>query len=131
MAPEAIRILSQVSHPDVVVVLDDSLLEVARVTDGMAPGGIIIVNTTRTAAELGLRDDVRVVTADVSGSAEEAGVIVGGKPMVNTAILGSIAAATQLVTLASIESALSDAFSPAAAEKNIRAVRLAHDRTKA
>ena len=113
------------------VVLDDSLLEVARVTDGMAPGGIIIVNTTRTAAELGLRDDVRVVTADVSGSAEEAGVIVGGKPMVNTAILGSIAAATQLVTLASIESALSDAFSPAAAEKNIRAVRLAHDRTKA
>ena len=28
--------------------------------------------------------------------------------MVNTAILGSIAAATQLVTLASIESALSD-----------------------
>lgn len=131
LARETIRVLSQVSHPDVVVVLDDSLLEVAHAVEGLDPDGVLIVNTTRTAAELGLGDEVRVVTADVTGAAEEAGVVVGGRPMVNTAILGSIAAATGMVMLASVEAAINEAFGPEAAAKNIRAVRLAHDRTNA
>jgi len=129
LAREPIRVLSQVSRPDVVVVLDESLLGVAHATDGLKPGGVVVVNTKRSAGQLGLAEDIRVVTADVSGSAEEAGVVVGGKPMVNTAILGSIAAATHAVTLDSVEAAIVDSFGPEAAEKNIRAVRLAYDRT--
>jgi fatty-acyl-CoA synthase len=131
LAREPIRILSQVVRPDVVVVLDDTLLNVAHATAGLQAGGVLIVNTTRTPAELGLDGGLRVVTADVSGSAVEAGVVVGGKPMVNTAILGSIAAATSVVTLDSVEAAIADSFAPAAAEQNIRAVRLAYDRTHA
>jgi len=125
MAHEPIRILSQVTTPDVVVVLDDSLLEVANATAGLVPGGTVIVNTVRPAAELGLGEGVRVVTADVTGSAMAAGVVVGGTPMVNTAILGSIAAATGLVTLESVEEAIAEAFPSGPAEKNIEAARLA------
>jgi 2-oxoacid:acceptor oxidoreductase gamma subunit (pyruvate/2-ketoisovalerate family) len=131
MAREPIRVLSQVTAPDVVVVLDDSLLEVAHATAGLKDGGVVIVNTVRTAAELGLGSDVRVVTADVTGSAEAAGVVVGGTPMVNTAILGSVAAATGLVSLESVEAAIAEAFPPGPAAKNIEAARLAFQCTNA
>lgn len=126
-----IRILSQVTTPDVVVVLDDSLLGVANVAAGLEDGGVIIINTVRPRADLGLPGDVRVVTADVTGSAMAAGVVVGGQPMVNTAVLGSIAAATGLVTLESVEAAISAAFPPGPATKNIEAARLAFECTKA
>jgi len=131
MAKEPIRILSQVTTPDVVVVLDDSLVAVAKPATGLQPGGVIIINTVRPRAELGLPADVRVVTADVTGSAMAAGVVVGGTPMVNTAILGSIAAATGLVTMESVEAAIAEAFAPGPAAKNIEAARLAFECTKA
>ncbi|MDP3629755.1 MAG: 2-oxoacid:acceptor oxidoreductase family protein [Actinomycetota bacterium] len=131
MDREPIRILSQVTTPDVVVVLDDSLLAVANPAAGLKPGGVVIVNTVRPRAELAIPADVRVVTADVTGSALAAGVVVGGQPMVNTAILGSIAAATKLVTLESVEAAIADAFPPGPAAKNIEAARLAFQCTNA
>ncbi|NLI18320.1 MAG: pyruvate oxidoreductase subunit gamma [Actinomycetales bacterium] len=129
MAHEPIRVMSQVTTPDVVVVLDDSLLGVAAATAGLVPGGVVVVNTARAAADLGLPDDVRVVASDVTGAAREAGVVVSGQPLVNTAILGSVAAATGLVTMESVEAAIAEAFPETAAEKNIRAARLAFERT--
>jgi pyruvate ferredoxin oxidoreductase gamma subunit len=61
LAHEPIRILSQVTAPDIVVVLDDSLLGVANATGGMKPGGVIIVNTAKSASELGISGDVRAM----------------------------------------------------------------------
>ena len=129
MAHAPIRVLSQVTTPDVVVVLDDSLLAVANATAGLVPGGVVVVNTTRPATDLGLPDGVRVVTADVTGAAAEAGVVVGGHPIVNTAILGAIAAATGLVTLENVAAAISEVFPAGAAERNVRAAQLAFERT--
>ena len=73
LAREEIRMLSQVTTPDVAVVLDDSLLAVANATAGMKPGGIVLVNTTQPAEALGLSGDFRVVASDVTGAAEAAG----------------------------------------------------------
>jgi len=126
-----IRLYSQVVEPNVVVVLDESLLGVARATAGLRDGGVVIVNTTRTANELGLGENIRVVTSDVTGAAEAVGLTVGGETMVNTAILGAIAKATGLITMESIGLAISDSFPPAAAEKNIQAARIAYDSTEA
>ncbi|NCD21179.1 MAG: pyruvate oxidoreductase subunit gamma, partial [Actinobacteria bacterium] len=70
-----------------------------------------------------------VVTADVTGAAAEAGVVVGGHPIVNTAILGAIAAATGLVTLENVAAAIAEAFPAGAAERNVRAAQLAFERT--
>jgi len=132
VADAEIRILSQVTTPDVVVVLDDSLIGVGNATAGIQPGGVMIVNTVKPIVELGVASgDFKVVTADVTGSALAAGVVVGGQPMVNTAILGSIAAATGLVTMESVEDAIAKAFPPGPAAKNIEAARLAFECTKA
>jgi pyruvate ferredoxin oxidoreductase gamma subunit len=131
LAHEPIRVLSQVTTPDIVVVLDDSLLGVANATAGMKPGGTIIVNTTKTPAELALSGDIRIVTSDVTGAAQAVDLIVGGQPMVSTAILGAFAAATGLITMESVENAISHVFKGSAAKKNIDAAKIAFECTRA
>jgi 2-oxoacid:acceptor oxidoreductase gamma subunit (pyruvate/2-ketoisovalerate family) len=131
LAHKPIRVLSQVTEPDIVVVLDDSLLGVANATAGLAPGGTVIVNSVRSAADLGIGGDAHVVTSDVTGAAQAAGLIVGGQPMVSTAILGAFAAATGLITMESVDAAIGHAFSGSAAAKNIEAAKIAFDCTKA
>jgi 2-oxoacid:acceptor oxidoreductase gamma subunit (pyruvate/2-ketoisovalerate family) len=131
LAHEPIRVLSQVTEPDIVVVLDDSLLGVANATSGLTPDGTVIVNTNRSAGELGIEGDTHVVTSDVTGAAMAADLIVGGQPMVSTAILGAFAAATGLITMESVEAAIGHAFSGKAAAKNIEAARIAFECTKA
>jgi len=125
-----IRVFSQVTSPDVVVVLDDSLLDVANATAGIGPGGTLVVNTTRPASELGVSGDVRVVTSDVTGAAQAVDLIVGGQPMVSTAILGAVARATGLITMESVEAAIEAAFGGSAAKKNIEAARIAYECTR-
>ncbi|HEY5506134.1 MAG TPA: 2-oxoacid:acceptor oxidoreductase family protein [Coriobacteriia bacterium] len=129
LSDEPIRILSQVTEPDIIIVLDDSLLAVANATAGMREGGTVIVNTTQSASALGLRSDLRVVTSDVTGAAQAAGLIVGGQPMVSTAILGAVARATGLVTMESVEESIAHVFSGSAAKKNIDAARIAYECT--
>ncbi|MDO8964922.1 MAG: 2-oxoacid:acceptor oxidoreductase family protein [Coriobacteriia bacterium] len=131
LADKPLRILSQVTEPDIVVVLDDSLVAVANATGGMKPGGTLIVNTTKGAGDFSVRDDIRVVTSDVSGAAEAVGLIVGGQPMVSTAILGAVARATGLITMDSVEAAIGYAFSGSAATKNIEAAAIAYECTRA
>lgn len=130
LASEPLRIWSQVTTPDVVVVLDESLVEVGGAARGLKPGGIVIVNTARSAEEIGALGDARVVTADVTGAAQAAGVLVGGKPIVSAAILGSVAKATGLVTMESVEAAIEHAFSASAAAKNVEAARIAFECTE-
>jgi pyruvate ferredoxin oxidoreductase gamma subunit len=127
---EPIRVYSQVTAPDVVVVLDESLLDVASATAGLKPGGTIIVNTPRSPEDLGIRGDVRVVTSDVTGAAEAVGLIVGGTPMVSTAILGAVARATGLTTMEALEAAIASAFKASAAQKNVEAARIAWECTR-
>jgi len=130
LAHEPIRVLSQVTEPDIVVVLDDSLLGVANATAGLASDGLLIVNTTRPAEELGIDGGAaRVVTSDVSGAAQAVDLIVGGQPMVSTAVLGAFAAATGLITMDSVETAIRHMFTGKAAEKNVEAARIAYECT--
>jgi len=128
---EPIRIYSQVTQPDIAIVLDESLLDVGGPTAGLKPGAILIVNTPRSAGDLGIEGDVRVVAADVTGAAEAAGVLVGGTPIVSAAILGSVAKATGVVTMESVESAIAGMFSGSAAAKNAEAARIAYECTAA
>lgn len=130
LSHEPIRVFSQVTEPDVVVVLDDSLLDVVGATAGLRSGGTLVVNTTRSPEELGVSGGVRVVTSDVTGAAQAVDLIVGGQPMVSTAILGAVARATGLITMESVEAAIGAAFSGSAAKKNIEAARIAYECTR-
>lgn len=126
-----IRVLSQVTEPDLVVVLDDSLVAVGNATAGMKPGGTIIINTVKEPSAFGIAEGIRVVTSDVTGAAEAVDLIVGGQPMVSTAILGAIAQATGLITMEALELSIGKAFAGTAARKNFDAAKIAYECTRA
>lgn len=120
---------SFIYEPDVVVVLDESLLNAkeANVMDGLKPDGKLIVNTTQEprdiARKLGFKGDVAVV--DATSVALE----VLGAPIVNTAILGAVVRALNIVSAKSVIQVLRKKFPPALAEKNIKAFNAAYEKT--
>lgn len=98
----------QVYEPDHVIVLDAVLLKTIDVTVGLRPGGWIIVNSPNPPSALGLPDRWRVATCDATRIALEHRLGSRTTPIVNTAIAGAFAAATGLVTMASVRAAIPD-----------------------
>ncbi len=130
LSMEPLRSFSQVEHPDLVVVLDESLLEVGGATIGLKEGGWLIVNSPRSPESIVPDGRFSVATADASGAAGEAGLIVAGTVMVNTAMLGAVAHATGLMSLEEVRTALHDKYSADTAERNYAAALFTHQRTR-
>lgn len=117
-----IRVRSQVYEPDYVVVLDAALIEGVDVTQGLKPGGTVIVNTNRRPEELDLGLKVKVVTCDATSVAIKYGLGTRAAPIVNTTMLGAFAKATGLVGLPSILEAIKEMI-PVKAAENVRAAK--------
>lgn len=117
--------LCPIEYPDVVVVLDDSILGDADVTAGIKPGGIVVINTPKGSAVIRGKD-VRLATADVTHLAEKAGLKRG---IVNTGIIGALAKALPIVPLTALLDAIKTEFGAGRAEANVRAARLTHEHT--
>jgi len=85
----AITIHSNVENPDVVMVLDPSLIGPVDVTHGLKTDGIIIINTTlspeEAKAKLGA-NDIRVATLDASGISVDC----IGRDIPNTPMMGAL-----------------------------------------
>jgi len=128
-SPEPIRVYSAVETPDVVVVLDESLLKADDVTSGLNQGGWLIVNSTRRPTEISLKGGFQIATANATAIAQQVGLVIAGVSVVNTPILGAFLRATGLLSLESVHQAIKGKFSAADADKNFRAVQLAFDST--
>jgi 2-oxoacid:acceptor oxidoreductase gamma subunit (pyruvate/2-ketoisovalerate family) len=125
--PEPIRTFSLVEQPDVVVVLDETLLKVVDVTAGMRPDGIVLINTARPPEAIHLNAPVNIGATNASEWAREADLIVAGAVLFNTTILGGFSKVTGLISMESIEKALRNHFKGPAGEKNVKGARLAHE----
>ncbi len=86
---------SQVYSCDYVLVLDETLMETVEVTKGLKDGGTIIINTKKKPEDFKFSGNFRVLTIDASKIAREE----LGSPIANTAMLGALAAASDLVDL--------------------------------
>lgn len=86
---EPITIHSNVERPDVVMVLDPSLIGPVNVTEGLGPDGIIIINTKLSPEEakekLGA-NNIKVATIDASGISVEC----IGRDIPNTPMMGAL-----------------------------------------
>lgn len=130
LSSQPLRHFSQVERPDIVVVMDDSLLLSANATRGLAPNGHIIVNSRKTPEALGLDNGYRLAAADADHIAAEVGLLVSGILMVNTAMLGAVARATGPINLEHLEIAVNHVFSPRAAARNLEAARRTYESTE-
>jgi 2-oxoacid:acceptor oxidoreductase gamma subunit (pyruvate/2-ketoisovalerate family) len=124
-ARDPVRTLSLVQKPSIVVVLDETILRVVDVTAGMSAQGIVIINSKKTPDQIALPAPVRVAVTDATRWATEAGPIISGAVLSNTAILGGFSSATGLISMESIEKALREHFQSKACEKNILGAQLA------
>ena len=122
-----IKIRSGIYHPDVVVVLDESLVGLVDVAEGLKPTGILLVNTTKTLAELkkNIRFEGRIATCDGTGIAwKELGV-----PITNTTMLGALVKLTGAVKLESLDSPIKERFGRIA-PKNQAAAKRAYEEVR-
>jgi pyruvate ferredoxin oxidoreductase gamma subunit len=118
-----IRVREPIVAPDALIVQDSTLLHQVDVFGGLRPGGCVLLNSTRTAAELGL-GDLSVICVPATDLAREH----LGRPLPNAALLGAFAAVTGAVTLDSVAAAIRERFATAPAEANVRAATAAFAR---
>ncbi len=123
-----IRIKTQIYEPDVVVVLDPSLLDTVDVTAGLKDSGIVIVNTEKSKEEI-LKELKKKPAKLALVDATTIALNVLGLPITNTAILGAVAKATGLVKLESVQEAIKEVFSGSLGEKNAKAAEEAYNNT--
>lgn len=124
----------QIEEPDVVVVLDPTLLGTVKVTEGLKPDGILLVNTGASPAEireqLNLRTG-RVFTVDASRIAIET----LGREITNTPMLGALVKATGLFEVEAIVEQTRQRFAKKhmkadIVEANVAAIRRAAEEVK-
>jgi 2-oxoacid:acceptor oxidoreductase gamma subunit (pyruvate/2-ketoisovalerate family) len=123
-------VVSQVEEPDVVVVLDHTLLKYQEITSGLVKGGWVIVNSWRHPKELDIRGDFSIATADATRVCSNLRLIVAGLTVVNTAILGAFVRATKVVGMASIEKVIRERFPENAVDINLAAIAQTYEITK-
>lgn len=121
---------SQVYSCDCVVVLDETLCEVAEVSKGLKEDGVLIINTKKPAEQWKAAEPYAQVRRLVTLDATKIALEVLGSAIVNTVMLGAAAAASDLVSLEAIESAVDGMMSPGLREKNKQAIRCAYQQVK-
>jgi 2-oxoacid:acceptor oxidoreductase gamma subunit (pyruvate/2-ketoisovalerate family) len=120
---EPVLVVSQVETPDVIVVLDHTLLKYQEVISGLVGDGWLVVNSWHQPDELGIHGDFNVATVDATAVCRELGLIVAGLTVVNTAILGALMRATDIVGITNVEKVIRERFSNSAADVNVEAIR--------
>ncbi|NQU79368.1 pyruvate ferredoxin oxidoreductase subunit gamma [Candidatus Woesearchaeota archaeon] len=119
-----VHVRSQVYNPDLVLILEPSLLEAVDVTAGLKKGSNIIINTSKPIAGNKLAN-FKVFNVDASQVALE----IFKADIVNTAILGAFAKVTGIVSLKAINKAIDERFEgrPRIIEMNKEAVRRVYE----
>jgi pyruvate ferredoxin oxidoreductase gamma subunit len=120
-----IRSREPITAPDAVVIQDPTLLHQVKVFDGLAPGGWVVINSSRSLDSLGIGDMVaRLPEGHVRCvPATEIALRHIGRPVPNVVLLAALCAMTGRLKLASVEAAINQKFSGQVAAKNVAAAR--------
>lgn len=121
-----IRTREKVYTPDLVVVLDPSLLTIVDVSAGLRGDGMIILNSHKSMSEIrqetGLK--ARLAVVDASRIAMDVMRI----PITNTTMLGALVKASGILPIESLNPPVHHRFGPIA-EKNLKACKRAYEET--
>jgi pyruvate ferredoxin oxidoreductase gamma subunit len=130
VSPGPIHKHCQIQRPDIVLVLDPTLLEAVDVADGLHEDGVLLVNTDESPAKV--REMVgfqtgKVFTVDATKIALET----LGREITNTPMLGALVKATGILTVddlvAQTRKQFGDKFGTEIVDRNVEAIKRAAD----
>lgn len=125
ISSEPILIHCAVYNPDVVAVLDPTLLKTVPVTNGLNEQGTIIVNSNGTPTQM--RKNLNMNNGKIMIiPATEIALRILGRPVTNTAMLGGVAHVTKIVKPETVERVVRERFTQTIAEKNIAVLKEAY-----
>ena len=128
-----IKIHCHVLNPDMVAVLDSTLIDSINITQGLMDNGIIVVNTDESPEKIREKLHLKgkkVFTVDASKIASEE----LGRPMPNTPMIGALIKATGLLKLDNVIDDIKSNFAGKFSEKiiagNVKAIKRAYQEVK-
>ena len=123
-----IRLREPVMEPDALIIQDPTLLHQVDLFNGLSRDGFILLNSTRSFAELGLAGFVAGFRSDrlCTLPATEIALKHVGRPVPNVPLLAAFAAITGQIRQDSVLRAIREKFPGAIAEKNVAAATEAH-----
>jgi pyruvate ferredoxin oxidoreductase gamma subunit len=129
ISDEPINLHCSIYRPQMSVVLDPTLLNTVPVAEGLTKEGLLIVNTQEAPTRIRRRLDLtehKVWTVPATDIA----VKILGRTITNTAMLGAVARAAEIVDLKSLEKVVKDRFPAKIAERNIEVIKVAYKEAK-
>ncbi len=125
-----IRTRQHIQEPDIIVVLDASLLDTVNVAKGAKNDTLVVINTAKSKQQIATKLKIippnHIFTIDATRIALD----IIGKNIANTVILGALARQTQLISLKSLKQAIKQKFKNKGKEiinKNIKAIEAAYN----
>ncbi|NIO37529.1 pyruvate synthase subunit porC [Candidatus Bathyarchaeota archaeon] len=129
ISDEPIKIHCAVYNPNVIAVLDPTLLKTVPVTKGLDEKGIIIVNSNQHPA--GMRKTLRAEDGKVfTVPATDIAMKILGRPITNTAMLGGVARVTGIIDTVALEKVVKERFNQVIAEKNMAVIKESYNEVK-
>ncbi len=120
-----IRLREKIYQPNVVVVLDPSVMNVTKVNAGLKDDGFLIINSTHPAEKI--REQYgftqKIATVDALHIALEILKV----PITNTVMMGALSKVMGVATPQEVKGPLDDRFGPTLAPKNLEAFQRAFD----
>ena len=129
ISKEPIDIHTSVYTPDVVVVLDTTLIKAVNITEGLQKNGVLIINTRESPQTLRKKLELNdykiwaIPATDIS-------IQIIKRNIPNTAMLGSTIRATGIVELENVKKAIKDWFQAKLANMNIQVICKACEETR-
>lgn len=133
ISDKPINIHCHVTNPDMVVVLDPTLIGPVDITEGLSDDGMIVVNTSEKPEEIRKKLKLKgrkIFTVDASKIALEE----LGQPIPNTPMIGALVQASGLLKLDNvikdIKSKFSGKFGQKMIDGNVNAIKRAYQEVK-
>ena len=130
ISEDEIHLRSEIYTPDIVIVLDESIMDIVDVLKGLKKDGKILINSRKKPSEFDFSKQFNVATVDATGVALKYKILVGGIPVVNTPILGSVPRILDKVTLKAIQETVKEKWKGELSLKNVKATQDAFDQVE-
>lgn len=123
ISDEPIEIHYRIYEPDIVVVLDPTVIHLVNVADGLKSGGKLLVNSEKKQNDLAASLNINHIDVYTLNATKISLDILGNTRALNTIMLGALVGISKFVSIDSIVSVLKDRFKGPILEKNLEMVK--------